>query len=247
MWSRELLKSNAKQCLSRTWKVSLLVIAANMVIGQGITFTFTYFNAGSASLSPNFWSIFSGSALVNVLVTIFLISPLRVGMFRYFMEARQGDAPFGSLFGAFHKGDYGNITLGLFLTHLKIALFSLLLVIPGIIKGYEYFLVPFLLAENPQMNYQRAQQLSRDIMRGEKWNLFVLEFSFFGWILLSSILIAILGALLSILVFPITFVIGALLSAYMSATFAEFYAAMREKAFAQNLSTPDELGGFIAY
>ncbi len=246
MWSRELLKSNAKQCLARTWKTTILVVIAYSILSGSLSATVSS-NVEVNQISPSFWTIFGVASLIGAVIGIFLISPLHVGYYRYFMEARQGDAPFGSLFGAFRKGDYGNITLGMFMTDLKIFLFSLLLIIPGLIKTYEYALVPYLLAENPQMDYRRAQQLSRDIMRGEKLNLAILELSFMGWALLGALLVSVLGVFLWILLLPLSFLFEVALSTYMDATRAEFYAAMREKAFAQNLSNPEELGGFIAY
>lgn len=246
MWSRELLKSNAKQCLARTLKTTLLVVLAYSILSGAFTISVGT-NTDVNHMSSTAWAILGGASLIGTLITIFLVSPLKVGYRRYFMEARQGDAPFSTLFGAFRKGDYGNITLGLFMTDLKIFLFSLLLIIPGLIKSYEYVLVPYLLAENPQMNYHRAQQLSRDIMRGEKLNLVILELSFLGWAFLGAILISVLSMFLWVLALPLTFLLQVALSAYMDATTAEFYAAMREKAFAQNLSNPEELGGFIAY
>lgn len=246
MWSHELLKSNAKQCLARTWKTTLLVVIAYSLLSGAFPVSVST-NVDLSHMSPTALALFGGASLVGTLFTIFVISPLKVGYHRYFMEARQGNAPFSSLFGAFHQGDYGNITLGLFLTDLKIVLFSLLLIIPGLIKSYEYVLVPYLLAENPQMHYRRAQQLSRDIMRGEKLNLVILELSFFGWVFLIALLIAFFGVFLWPLVLPLTFLLDIALSCYMNATLAEFYAAMREKAFALALSTPSELGGFITY
>lgn len=247
MWTRELLKTNAKQCLSCTWKTTILVVLAYMILSGTQVFNVTYNADSMHNISNTGWTVLGGLSLVGILLAIFFVAPLKVGYYRYFMEARLGDAPFSTLFGAFRKGDYGKITLSLFMTDLKIFLFGLLLVIPGIIKAYEYVLVPYLLAENPQMDHHRAQELSRRIMYGEKLNLVILELSFFGWILLGSILIAIVGTFVWFLLPVLTFVYSILLSCYMEATRAEFYAAMREKAFAQNLSSPEELAGFIAY
>ena len=118
------------------------------------------------------------------------------------------------------------------LTNLKVFLGFLLLIVPGIYWDYCYTLVPYLLAENPYMSATRAMELSKEMMEGEKWNYFVLQLSFFGWLLLCAF----------------TFGIGGFfLEPYMQATYAEFYAAMRSKALAMGMTTTDELGGFVRH
>ena len=107
-----------------------------------------------------------------------------------------------------------------------------LFLIPGIYWAYCYAMVPYLLAENPYMTTSRAMQLSKEMMYGEKLHYFLLELSFLGWMLLCLL----------------SFGIGSFfLSPYMAATFAEFYAAMRAKAFAQGLTNSQELGGFVRH
>ena len=93
-------------------------------------------------------------------------------------------------------------------------------------------LVPYLLAENPYMTATRAMELSKEMMYGEKWKFFVLQLSFFGWLLLCALTLGIGGFFLE---------------PYMQATYAEFYAAMRSKALAQGFATTDELGGFVRH
>ena len=75
-------------------------------------------------------------------------------------------------------------------------------------------------------------ELSKEMMEGEKWNYFVLQLSFFGWLLLCAFTLGIGGFFLE---------------PYMQATYAEFYAAMRSKALATGMSTTDELGGFVRH
>ena len=104
--------------------------------------------------------------------------------------------------------------------------------VPGVYWSYCYALVPYLLAENPYMTATRAMELSKEMMEGEKWNYFVLQLSFFGWLLLCAFTLGIGGFFLE---------------PYMQATYAEFYAAMRSKALATGMSTTDELGGFVRH
>lgn len=60
-------------------------------------------------------------------------------------------------------------------------LWSLLLIIPGIIKAYSYSMTAYILYDNPDLNYDRAIDKSIDMMHGQKWNLFCLDLSFIGW------------------------------------------------------------------
>ena len=86
---------------------------------------------------------------------------------------------------AFGKGRYGNVVKTMFLKSLYQGLWSLLFIIPGIVKGYEYRMIPYILAENPEVEPSEAFELSKQMMSGEKWNAFVLDLSFLGWIILS--------------------------------------------------------------
>ncbi len=71
-----------------------------------------------------------------------------------------------------------------FLIALYTSLWSLLFVIPGIIKAYSYAMTPYILAEHPEMTANEAITQSKYIMQDNKWRLFCLEFSFIGWELL---------------------------------------------------------------
>ena len=75
----------------------------------------------------------------------------------------------------------------MFLMQVYLFLWSLLFAIPGIIKSYSYRLVPYILADNPDMNSDDAITLSREMMNGQKFEVFVLDLSFFLWWILSSI------------------------------------------------------------
>ena len=155
-----------------------------------------------------------------------------VGSRRYFMESRLGESPFGTLFSAFGGPHYLNVVFVQFMKSLFIFLWSLLFIIPGIVKAYQYRMVDYLLAENPSMDYHRALELSRQTTAGEKWDMFVLDLSFIGWFWLGALALG----------------IGVLFVApYYEATWAEFYAAMRAKTFASNMADETELGDFYRH
>lgn len=79
------------------------------------------------------------------------------------------------------------------LTYLYTILWSLLFLIPGIIKGYSYYLVPYILSDNPELSYNQAIDESRRLMDGRKMEMFIYDFSFFFWLLLSGLTLGIAG------------------------------------------------------
>ena len=81
----------------------------------------------------------------------------------------------------------------MFFRDLYTFLWSLLFVIPGIVKGYEYRMIPYLLAEYPDMPMEDAFTISRNMMYGNKWKAFVLDLSFILWVLLSGITLGLAG------------------------------------------------------
>ena len=72
-------------------------------------------------------------------------------------------------------------------------LWSLLLVIPGIIKAYEYRMIPYILGDNPNIDREEAFALSNMMMQGNKGKAFVLDLSFLGWYILNGMTLGILG------------------------------------------------------
>ncbi|MDO8168899.1 DUF975 family protein [Bifidobacterium breve] len=86
----------------------------------------------------------------------------------------------------------------------------------GIIKTYSYFLVPYIVAENPNISANQAISLSRHMMKGHKWECFVAQVSFLGWYLLDGATVGLSGIFYS--------------NGYNAAFFAEYYAYLRAVA-----------------
>ncbi|MED9965428.1 MAG: DUF975 family protein [Blautia sp.] len=118
---------------------------------------------------------------------------LMVGGTKFFIENRTGNPKASRLFYGFRCGHYWNIVKTMLLTEIYIVLWTLLLIVPGIIKTYEYRMVPYILAEHPEMESREVIALSREMMNGEKMNAFVLDFSFIPWLFLSSLTFGIAG------------------------------------------------------
>ena len=144
------------------------------------------------------FTVFSGIVLLFIglafiLIRIFVLAPFEVGGARFFLENSMQKAGLGTMLFGFQYGYYGKTVWTLFLKNLYIFLWSLLLLIPGIVKSYEYYMVPYLLADYPEISTEDAFRISREMMNGEKWNTFVLDLSFIGWKILSSISFGLVG------------------------------------------------------
>ena len=130
----------------------------------------------------------NGSMGLFSLASIFLILPLGIGFINAFLKLlRQGDNALTQNMVKLATKQYWHKVWGGFLMSLFIALWSLLLVIPGIVKAFSYSMTPFILEENPELGANEAIDRSRAMMKGHKFDLFWLLLSFIGWYLLCII------------------------------------------------------------
>ncbi len=126
-------------------------------------------------------------ALGVVLFNIVISNVLAVGGCRFFLKNSYNPTKVGEILWGFRDGKYVNIVVTQFLRALFTALWSLLLIIPGIIKSYEYRMIPFILAENPDIPWRDAFAKSKQMMEGQKMDAFILDLSFFGWNFLAAL------------------------------------------------------------
>lgn len=204
-WTRAELKIRAKAAVKMYyWKMVLVAFILSM-IGGGAS------SVGSRSASDNSAgsgasSMFEGInmqvamiAVIIVLVvvvialalSVFVFNVLEVGCRGFFSRSMTEDPELGLIADGFTQ-NYWNCVKTQFLKSLFIGLWSLLFVIPGVIKAYEYRMVPYLLAEHPEMSSGEIFARSKEMMQGNKWDTFVLDISFVGWVLLSGITLGIL-------------------------------------------------------
>ena len=158
-------------------------------------------------------SILLISLVISLVLNVFVAPLFMVGKNRYYMESRACDRSAGTmelLWGFTHN--YLNIVWTMFLKNLIIFLGTFFFVIPGIYFSYCYHMVPYILAENPDMRAGDVLRMSKDMMEGHKLNTFVLGMSFVGWWIAGALCFGV-G---TILVRP-----------YYDATFAELYARLR--------------------
>ena len=165
----------------------------------------------------------SGLGLVGVALSLLVFNPLIVGCYRFFLQNSRGDGDLKHL-GAGFQGDWGNVILVMFLKNLFLALWTLLFIVPGIVKAYSYRMVPYILKEHPELSGTRAITLSRQMMNGHKGEAFVLDLSFIGWLLLSALTFGILHL----------FWVGPYIQATNAELYKVIYAEYVNRSVAQN-------------
>jgi uncharacterized membrane protein len=229
MWSRVELKSRAWDVLRTTyWKAFVVSIVLGIAASQGASFS----GSNSGTRSENY----NEEALILVLIIgliifvvfsifrIFIGFSLEVGCRKYFILASEGDANFNYMGYAFNGGIYKNILITMFLKGLYTFLWTLLFVIPGIIKSYSYRFVPYILADNPNLEPAEAINLSRDLANENKMAMFFLDCSFIGWYFLGLLACCI----------GVVFV-----TPYYNQTLAELYLYLREESISKGEVSPD--------
>lgn len=185
------------------WAVLLVTLVASLLgggvstfgAGVGIDFNFTTeigTELESSQAMPA--SLFSDSrftALAGLLgcysVAVFLIGgAVSVGLCRYhLLLLDRQERSLRTLWTGFSS--FGKALGVVFLSGLYTFLWTLLFIIPGIIASYRYSMALFVLAEDPSIGINEAITVSKQMMKGNKWRLFCLGFSFIGWSLLASL------------------------------------------------------------
>ncbi len=221
MWTREQLKGNAKNSFRRNYW-PCVGVAFIMTVTEGVDYVLNFFGNGAEdSYRFRFTAMLTAIVVVLFIFTtvfgIFVTNVLRIGANRFFIQNRVELPRAGMVLDGFRSGHYGNIVLTVFLKDLYVALWTLLFIIPGIIKELEYLMVPYILAENPGMNRKEVFAISKRMMDGQKFDAFILQLSFIGWQILAVVTCGLLG------IFYV--------NPYMEATMAELYAYNKAKAY----------------
>ena len=196
------IRARARAHLSGNWGVSIAIaLVASLMGGLVIGTSFLpSLNAEAAAALPFLqdiadsinrgWTI--GNFTLNLRSGIFGFAAfliggvLQLGYADFLLKQHDGqETRFGDLFSQFDR--FGTGFAQNFLRGLYIFLWSLLLIIPGIIKDLAYAMTPFILAENPNMTASQAIRASEELMDGHKTDLFVLNLTFLGWDLLAAL------------------------------------------------------------
>lgn len=160
--------------------------------------------------------------VVGVIATYIIAPALSIGLTMVYLSVTYGeDVQINMLFDGFRGKLFGKSIALFLLIIIYTMLWSLLFVIPGIIKGYSYSMAFYILAENPDMTANEAITESREIMNGHKWELFVLCLSFILW------------------AFAIVFTFGIAaiyVEPYMQLTMTNFYHNIKRQPVAEPVS-----------
>ena len=220
-WNRAQLKQWAKAQLGRQYFSYLLASFLLILLGGGaggITSSWNVQNNSGLNgemswmLSGILATVLAVSLLISLGISIFVAGPLEVGVRRFYLAGTKGIASMNLIGSGFRKEEYMSQVSIIFIKNLFLVLWSLLLVIPGIVKAYEYRFVSYIAAERPGIGYKEAIAISRRMTMGHKWNMFVLDLSFLGWMLLGSLCCGI----------GIIFV-----QPYVDATFTQLYETLK--------------------
>lgn len=160
-------------------------------------------------------------------VFAWLLIPFTIAMAGFFLNHLRGNNPeWKSLYmeGIDRYGKY--FTVGL-VTELIISLWTLLFIVPGFIKAYEYYFVNQIIHDNPNLDHKQARELSKRITDGHKAELFDLTLSFLPWYILEILTFGIA----SIYVTP-----------YTSCTNSMYYENLKHDALVKGIALPEEFG-----
>ncbi len=227
MRTRQEIKAIGKAAFRENyWTCGLAMLLVTVVLGaiNGLGGSSTLMNGDSET------AVSLGTSAGGIL-SLLLTGPLTIGLALFFVRNALGrrenltvTTPFTEAFN-----NYGRKLGGYLWMMLFIVLWSLLFVIPGIVKGLSYSMAPYILGDCPEVKAKDALKLSMRMMEGHKAELFVMELSFLGWALLSALTAGIL----------LIFYVGP----YMNSTFAVYYLEVREEALRNGVITEGQLQG----
>ena len=218
----------ARQKLAGNWKTAVIAALIAWFLG-GLLMRASV--GGSITIGEEVYTIPSvQNWLVNFLhisgilgIVQFVVGgPVQLGYATHLLKQHDGEkTEVKDLFCQFHR--FGDGFCLYLLTGLFIVLWALLLIVPGIIAIFNYAMAPFIMSENENMTASEALRASKDLMKGHRWQLFCLAFSFIGWDLVSVLTLGI-GALF--------------VNPYINTAYAAFY---REISGTNVQAVPQEL------
>lgn len=241
-WSRKKMKEIGKTRMKANyWKAVLTAIIISFVVGSAgavnsgaaradsstevsevseatsISHQLSEMNATGIAFFV-IWTTFAVLIAFGIVIVVdaFLMNPLEIGCKRFFYLNLLEKADIKEIGYVFDKS-YKNSVKIMFFMDLKVTLWTCLFIIPGIIKGYEYRLIPYLLAENTAIDKKEAFEKSRALMKGNKWRAFVFDLSFLFWNLLSVLTLGMVGIFYS--------------NPYKGSADAAFYQAVKEENY----------------
>lgn len=205
MWTRVDLKTRSKAVMKRNyWNMFLVSLITSLFFGV----ISIYSNLDEYRFS---YSFVASLGIISLIIKIFVYNPLECGKYRFYLLNIESNQKISTILYYFSH-DYQNVVKIMFLTNLKIYLWTLLFIIPGIIKSLEYSMIPYIIAENSSISSKDVFERSKALTNGFKMDMFVLDLSFMGWMLLGIIVIVGLP----------------FINPYIDGTIAELYVSLKE-------------------
>lgn len=197
------LMAQARECLRGKW---------GLAVGSFIVFVAV---AGFTQVIP----------FVGGIVSLLVSGPMTLGWAVFALAlTRSGNARLEMIFDGFQS--FGTAFGAYLLVAIFIVLWSLLLIVPGIIAALAYSQIYYILADDKTIGPLEAIGKSKEMMRGNKWKFFCLGLRFVGWVLLCIF----------------TFGVGFLwLSPYVAVATAKFYEDIRENGVAGGVETANKV------
>lgn len=169
--------AQAQETLKNHWGIvalmqALLIIISVLISGSGAIVEFY----------PQYQTLSAFSSLGS-----FLVLPLQVVFYNVLLRAvRHSDDNWWDNAWEIIRKQYGKFLLAELVRIIILVVVSIFtLLIGGIILAYAYAMVPYLLHDYPELSIREAMKISREMMRGHKWELFILDLSFIGWFILG--------------------------------------------------------------
>lgn len=196
MLDRKAIKKRAKEVLSANYWLCVGTLFVSMLIACVAAFV--------AVFVP----------FVGYVAGIIVTPVIMVGLMNLYLRLYRGEnVEFGDMFDGFKN--YGHVLGGYWYMQLFVFLWSLLLYIPGIVKTYAYSMAPYILMDQPEIPATEALEKSKQMTYGHKWEIFVMQLSFIGWGILSSLTFGILSIFFT--------------APYMMLTMAGYYVVLRNQ------------------
>ncbi|MBE6207535.1 MAG: DUF975 family protein [Rikenellaceae bacterium] len=200
------IRQEAREILRGKWLAGVVI---TLIFGllMLLTGAFSVFNLNDEV-------IFS---LLTILTAIVIGYPLQVGFAMVWLKlARTGNGPeLKPLFGGFTRRYHRSAMGTLLLMQIYTLLWTLLLIVPGIIKSIEYAMTPFIIADEPELGCNEAIEKSMAMMQGHRWQLFKMYLGMIGWMILG--------------VFT-CYIAWLWIIPYYQTAYAKFYLALKEEA-----------------
>ena len=187
-------------------------------------------------------SLGNASALSGIF-TLLVMGAFALGASKYFLALiRRQSHSTGQAFSGFEH--FGNALLLMLLYTIFVFLWTLLLIVPGIIAAFRYSQAFYILADDPNKGALECLRLSKEMMRDNKLKLFCVDLSFIGWLILAAIPSGIISGVINVatngvgigyflqsLIMLVTYIPVYIVTAYMTSTQTVFYEMVNGKNF----------------